>query len=103
MLHQSDIFVLSSKSEGFPLSVLEAMRSSLPVVASNVGGVSESVKFNTGFLFSSGDSLGLSKCLAKLILDVGLREKFGINARLLYEKEFDASLMCSKYLNLLDD
>jgi len=103
VLHQSDIFVLSSKSEGFPLSVLEAMRSSLPVVASNVGGVSESVKFNTGFLFSSGDSLGLSKCLAKLILDVGLREKFGINARLLYEKEFDASLMCSKYLNLLDD
>src|SRR5690606_42161276 len=42
-LAASQIFVLTSRWEGFPRSILEAMRAGLPVVASDVGGVSESV------------------------------------------------------------
>ena len=43
LLHKSDLFVLISDWEGLPLSILEAMRCGLPIIASDVGGVKEAV------------------------------------------------------------
>ncbi len=62
ILAQSDIFVLASKTETLPISILEAMRAGLPVVASDVGGVSEEVvDGETGILVSPG-SVERIKC-----------------------------------------
>lgn len=78
VLADSQIFVLSSKREGFPLSILEAMRAGLPVVASNVGGISEAViDGETGLLFPPGDTEKLTEKLAEVIKDPQLRQEMG--------------------------
>jgi len=93
-LDNSDIFVLSSLWEGFPRSILEALRASLPVVASDVGGVSESVINNyNGYCVPSSDADSLAIALLKLIQDPVIRRKMGERGRSLYEAKFTFSHM----------
>lgn len=78
LLAAASIFVLSSRSEGFPISVLEAMAAGLPVVASDVGGVSEQVEHGvTGLLVPRGDAVALASALQGLIDDPELRRRMG--------------------------
>ena len=78
LLAASDVFVLSSDSEGLPMSILEAMANGLPVVATAVGGVPEVVlDGETGFLVPPGDSKRLAAALARLVDDAGLRRSLG--------------------------
>jgi len=68
LLQDADVFVLASLSEGVPMSILEAMRAGLPVVATRVGGVPTTVADGvTGLLVESGDEAGLTRALAELI------------------------------------
>lgn len=73
-----DIFVLVSKFEGVPISIIEAMYAGLPVIASNVGGVSEAVIDNeTGFLTESGSLKELAKKMELLLVNPDLRKRMG--------------------------
>lgn len=93
-LAASDIFVLTSSWEGLPLSILEAMRAGLPVVASDVGGVSESVTEEvTGFLIPKGDKTTLANRLMRLFKDAALRREMGLAGRGAYEREFAFEVM----------
>ena len=68
ILSACHIFALPTRWEGFPLSILEAMRAGLPVVASNVGGVAEAViDSKTGFLAPCGDEFAFRARLRELI------------------------------------
>lgn len=78
-LCHSDIFVLLSQWEGLPLSALEAMSVGLPVVVSNVGGLSEVINSNNGFLINNAGQL--SEVLSNLIQMEDLRKKIGDAAR----------------------
>ena len=96
-LSEAQIFVLTSKSEGFPRSILEAMRAGLPVVATNVGGVSESVADRkTGFVVPRNDAASLTQALATLIMRREVRQEFGRAGRLRYEQNFTFQQMAAK-------
>lgn len=100
-LANSDLSVLISDFEGFPLSILESMRAALPVIASNVGGVSESIlDGQTGFLVPKGDKDILVDRLQRLLSDAQLRVEMGRAGRLLYEREFSFEVMYQRTLNV---
>ena len=88
-LSQAQVFVLSSRSEAFPRSILEALRAGLPVVASDVGGVREAVEEGvTGLLAPAGDAAALAAALRRLLQDPGLRRSMGLQARARYQERF---------------
>ncbi|MFH1313615.1 MAG: glycosyltransferase [Candidatus Eisenbacteria bacterium] len=76
--------------ENFPYSILESFALGTPVVASNIGGMPESVKHEkTGLLFPPGDALALSKRIEYLQEKPSLAEEMGRTARTLVETRFD--------------
>ncbi len=78
LLAAADVFVCSSRSEGMPVSIIEAMAVGLPVVASAVGGVPEMVDDGrTGLLVAPGEAAMFADALARLIGDRTLREQMG--------------------------
>ncbi|MGQ9532872.1 MAG: glycosyltransferase family 4 protein [Desulfotomaculales bacterium] len=78
LLARCHVFVLTSHWEGLPLTVLEAMRAGLPVVASDVGGVREAVADGeTGFLVPRGAVTRLRERLRLLLEDPALRARLG--------------------------
>jgi len=94
ILSQSHIFVLPSRWEGFPLTILEAMRAGLPVVASDVGGVREAViDGHTGFLARPGNVHDLERHIDRLLQDSALRGTLGDHGRLRFLKMFTQDKM----------
>lgn len=97
LLNKSTIFVLSTRFEGLPISIIEAMSNGLPIIASNVGGIPELVKHGiNGYLFQPGDYLDLAKYLNKLINDGEKRQKFGDISLKRFAEEFTLEVMVKK-------
>lgn len=99
----ADVFVLCSHREGLPMSILEAMRAGKPVVASDVGGISEQIEEGVcGFLVPVDEPTDLAEKLAVLKRDPTLRERFGRAARARYESTFTISRMVAEYSKALE-
>ena len=78
LLSASDVFVLSSVSEGLCKAALEAMAMGLPVVTTNVGGMSEAVLHGrTGLVVGPRDPVALADAIESLITDPGRRRRLG--------------------------
>ena len=101
LLARSHVFVLASNWEGLPLTVLEAMRAGLPVVAFDVGGVSEAVvDGETGFLVPRGNVEALRDRILRLIESPGLRLSMGQAGRTRYERHFTVERMLQQTRDL---
>jgi glycosyltransferase involved in cell wall biosynthesis len=96
-LGRAQLFVLSSRSEAYPRSVLEAMSAGLPVVATNVGGLGEALNNGeSGILVPRDDVAALSAVLRRLIEDPLLRQRLGVAARLTYESRHRLECMIER-------
>ena len=82
LLASTDIFVLPSLYEGFPLALLEAMASGCAIIGSNAGGIPDIItNSNTGFIVNRGDSRALAERIKLLLIDKELRLKLGKSGR----------------------
>jgi glycosyltransferase involved in cell wall biosynthesis len=98
LMKSSDLFILPSLREGFGLVNLEAMISSLPIVATRVGGIPEIVENNkTGLLVPANSDTQLAQAIKKLITSKTLRTKLSKNSKKHIEKNFNAQTMAKKY------
>ncbi len=96
-----DVFVLSSNEETFPNAILEAMAAEKPVVAMNVGGVSEIVvDGQTGILVPKGNVSKLSDAIIKLITNQDIARKMARDGRNRVEKYFSMERMVNERENL---
>lgn len=103
LISGSQAYLLISHWEGFPRSILEALRAGLPVVATNVGGVRESVIDGvTGYVIGRNDHATLAARLRELIERPDLRKSMGDAARGHYEAHFTFDRLVDETLALYE-
>lgn len=99
-----DVFMLSSRREGLPNSLLEAMAMGLPVVTTDVAGAKELVSHGqTGFVLAQGDAAGLGQALLTLVEDRHLLKLMGEEGRKRVEREFSFTNRLRKIEDLYED
>lgn len=104
LVRDFDVFVLLSRWEGLPLTIIEAMQAGLPVVANAVGGVGELVDDRkTGILLNSPDPGAVARALSELAADRDGRLAMGKAAREKAAKLFGLEEMLRKYSDLYMD
>ena len=103
LLRGFDIFVLPSRAEGISNTILEAMASGLPVVATDVGGNAELVDRNTnGFIVPPADPQALAEALHRYVLEPTLIERHAQASRARIEAQFSLEHMVRRYLDVYD-
>lgn len=101
LLGVMDVFALTSLSEGLPITVLEAMCASLPIVATKVGALPELVEEGvTGFLVDPKDAAAVAGRLTWFYHHRDLGRSFGEAGRRKVEREFSLDLMLQRYADL---
>lgn len=99
-LAQANIYILMSNNEGLPISIIEAMRSGLPIISAKVAGIPELVKEHYNGMLIEPNEFELLKILNN-ISEYDWKQ-MGVNSRKRFENEFTFDLMRNAYCNMLD-
>lgn len=103
LLQKHDVFVLPTKAEGFPNSMLEAMSAGLPLIVSDVGDVSDSLLNNeNGFLLASASASDIFNAMSKYIKDPSIIEKHSEMSLCILKKNHDHEQNCKKIFSLFE-
>jgi glycosyltransferase involved in cell wall biosynthesis len=103
-LSAADIATLPSRHEGFAVTVIEAMACGLPVVATNVSGVTEALGTEpVGMIVPAEDAVALADALRRLVADERLRRDLGERARRRAEHEFSLDVVGSRLRTFMED
>ena len=98
LLRAADVFLLSSVSEGIPVTLIEAMMARVPVVSTNVGGVAEVVADGTtGLLAPSGDDGALADAVERMLDDETMRTQMATAGQERAERIFSEREMHACY------
>ena len=101
LMKSTKLFVLSSRWEGLPLTILEAMSSGAGIIATKVGGIPEIIQNGKeGILISPEDSETLAGAIAELLKDRELRVKLGINAYKKVKEKYSIEVYSKNILEL---
>lgn len=98
----ADLFILPSDYEGLPIVIIESLSQGIPVVASNVGGVSEILDGENGFAVENNVTNFSEKIEFILNLSAMEKKKYELNARKTFKEKFDISMMVQNYINLYE-
>jgi len=100
LLAQCHVFCLSSDSEGTPVSVIEALAASRPVVATDVGGLSALVGTDAGQLAPAGNAEAFAQAILQVYADRTIYEQYCMGAAKAPAGSFDANSMLESYLSI---
>jgi len=104
VLARADVFAMPSLSEGLGVAALEAMAMEKPVVASNAGGLRESVVHGeTGLIVPTGDAGGLASALIELLSDRGRATRMGREGRQRALDQYDRPRIVERTVNLYSE
>lgn len=104
LMRQSDIGLLSSRSEGQPNSIMEYMGHNLPVVATNIHGNRELLgPENVRWLFEVGDAERLARLIGELSRDSELRSEIGIHNRTRVTEQFAPERILPRWAELVEN
>lgn len=101
-VQEADVILMTSISEGLPMSILEAMTHARPVVATGVGGVPEVVR-GCGVLTSPGDVHGLTMAVSALLRDPALASRLGLRAYARVARTFTQKACLGAYRQLFGE
>jgi polysaccharide biosynthesis protein VpsI len=101
LFSKTKIFLLPSYIENFPISILEAMENSVPIISTNVGGIPSQVKHNySGYLIKPGDIKNLVKYINRLYRNSKLCNLFGKKGNKILRTKFSNEIVFKKIINL---
>ena len=97
----ADAFIMSSKSEGLPMSLLQALSLGLPAIVTDVGGMAEVVRLaKAGLTVSVTDSAEMADAILRLAANDAQREQFSKNAEAAFHSLFTLNTMVDAYMDL---
>lgn len=98
-LNRADVLVMSSRYEGMPMTIIEAMGTGLPIISTNVGGIASMIENGKEGILTEIDENELASAMHKME-DMKFREYLGKNARTKAENLFSSAVMAQKYVDI---
>jgi glycosyltransferase involved in cell wall biosynthesis len=100
----ADAFIMSSRSEGLPMSLLQAFSLGLPAIVTNVGGMAEVARLSqAGLVVSTTDYREMTEAIVRLASNAAEREQLSIKAMSSFNEQFSLQTMIAAYMDLYRD